>query len=253
MVMNKLKERLSRGEASIGTLIASGSPDIVEIAALAGFHFAVIDCEHSFYGPEKTQHMVRAAEFRGITPIIRIPNAMEFHILHYLDIGAHGIQVPQVNHAQTARDIVRYAKYFPEGERGIAFPRAADYGMTNLSEYFAYENEQTLIIAHCENQACLDDLEDICQIPGIDVVFLGPYDMSQSLGVIGQVTHQKVEDAAKKVLEVTKKYNKIAGIHAGSGAAAKERKKQGFQYITVGLDTVLLGDRFKQEVKAFHD
>jgi len=253
MVTNKLKERLARGEASIGTFIASGSPDIVEIAALAGFHFAVIDCEHSFYGPEKTQHMVRAAELRGITPIIRIPNAMEFHILHNLDIGAHGIQVPQVNMPQTARDIVTYAKYFPQGRRGIAFPRAADYAMANLSEYFGYENEQTMIITHCENQTCLDNLEEICRIPGIDVIFLGPYDMSQSLGVIGQVTHQKVEDTAKKLLEITQKYNKIAGIHAGSGAAAKERAKQGFKYISVGMDTVLLGDRFKKEVGAFKE
>ena len=253
MVVNKLKERLARGETAIGTFIASGSPDLVEILGLTGFHFVVIDCEHSFYGPEKIQHMIRAAELRGITPIIRIPNAMEFNILHVLDVGAHGIQVPQVNDAQTAREIVAHAKYSPAGRRGIVAPRAADYGMTNLTEYFSYENEQTMIITHCENQNCLDNLEEICQIPEIDVVFLGPYDMSQSLGILGQVTHEKIEDAAKRVLEITRKYNKIAGIYTGSGAQAKERARQGFRYIAVSTDTFLFADKYKQEYQAFQD
>ena len=253
MIQNKLKEQLRCGEAAIGLLAASGSPDMIEIAGLAGFNFVVIDCEHGFIGPESTQNQIRAAELRGITPIVRIPNATESQILHNLDIGAHGIQIPNVNNAQVASDIVTFSKYFPVGRRGIAFPRAADYAMGNLDEYFDHENEQTMIIIHCENKASLENLEEICQIPEIDVVFLGPYDMSQSLGVRGQVTHPKIEEAAQKILDVTKKHNKIAGIYAGGGAAAKVRAKQGFRYILIGIDTVLFGQKCKQEVEAFKE
>ena len=253
MIQNKLKELLRRGEAAIGLFAASGSPDMIEIAGLAGFNFVVIDCEHAFIGPESTQNQIRAAELRGITPIVRTPNATESQILHNLDVGAHGIQVPQVNNAQVASDIVTFSKYFPVGRRGIAFPRAADYAMGSLTEYFDHENEQTMIITHCENKACLENLEEICQIPEIDVIFLGPYDMSQSLGVLGQVTHPKVEEAAQRVLKVTEKYNKVAGIFAGSGSIAKERAKQGFRYITISLDTILFGQKCKQEVQAFKE
>ena len=253
MITNKLKKVVSSGGTVIGTFIVSASPDLVEIAAISGFNFVVIDNEHGFICPESLQHLVRAAELRGIAPIVRIPNARESTILHTLDIGAHGIQVPQVNNAQTALEIVRYSKFAPAGRRGVAFPRAADYAMAEMTQYFRDVNDQTMIITHCENEECLLSLDEICAITEVDVVFIGPYDMSQSMGVIGQVTHPKVEDAVKKVLEVTKKHGKAAGIFAGSGAIAKERAKQGFQYIAIGMDTVLFGQKCKQEVSAYRD
>ena len=251
MVDNKLKQRLKNGETCVGTFISTGSPDLTEIAALSGLSFVVIDYEHSFFGPEKIQHMIRAAELRGITPIIRIPSAMEFHALHIMDMGGHGIQVPQVNQPETARNLVTYTKYFPDGKRGLAGPRSGDYGLTDMAEYLRSSNEQTMIITHCENQICLDNLEEICQVPGIDVIFLGPYDMSQSLGVPGQIAHQKVSDAAKRVVEVTKKYNKVAGVHTNNGAEAKARAEQGFRYITMGGDLGLFALSCKRELEIF--
>jgi 4-hydroxy-2-oxoheptanedioate aldolase len=182
---------------------------------------------------------------------VRIPNAFESTILHTLDVGAHGIQVPQVNDAETARAIVSRAKYKPAGSRGVAFPRSADFGLTDISGYFEYENKQTMIVTHCENTACLENLDAICQIPEIDVIFLGPYDMSQSMGITGQVGHPRIQEAAQKVADTAKKYGKAAGIYVGSGEAAKERVKQGFQYITVGMDTVLFGEKCRQVAEAF--
>ncbi|HCX61772.1 MAG TPA: 4-hydroxy-2-oxovalerate aldolase, partial [Clostridiales bacterium] len=206
MFENKLKKKLKEGKAAIGTFIVCNAPDLVEIAGLAGFDFVIIDNEHGPMRAESTQHMIRAAELRGITPIIRIPDRLESTILHTLDIGAHGIQVPQVNNAQEAKEIIERSKYEPIGKRGLAFPKSADYGMSGISNFTDHSNEQTLIIAHCENKTCLENLEEICKIPEIDVIFLGPYDMSQSMGVTGQVTHELVENAAKKVIEVTRKY-----------------------------------------------
>ena len=251
MVNNKLKKIFNEGKAALGSFINSNAPDFVEVFALAGFDFLVIDNEHGPLGHESSQHLIRAAELRGITPIVRIPDAMESTILHTLDVGAHGIQVPQVNDPEIAQAIVSRSKYYPLGKRCVAFPRSADYGLTDLGKYFDYENSQVMIVVHCENTTCIENLDAICQIPGIDVIFLGPYDMSQSMGITGQVTHPRIQEAARKVLAATKKYGKVAGIFAGSGAIAKERAAQGFQYITVGTDTTLLAAKCKQEAEAF--
>jgi len=251
MVNNKLKELFAAGKTALGSFMTSNAPDLVEVFALCGFDFVVIDNEHGPMGHESSQHLIRAAEFRGITPIVRIPDTMESSILHTLDVGAHGIQVPQVNDAETAGAVVRGAKYHPLGRRGLAFTRSADYGLTDPDKYFEYENSQTMIIVHCENTTCLENLDAVCQVPGIDVIFLGPYDMTQSMGITGQVTHPRIQEAACKVVAAAKKHGKIAGIFAGSGAVAKERAAQGFQYITIGTEASLLAAKCKQEIAAF--
>ena len=251
MVNNKLKKTFAEGKAALGCFVVCNAPDLVEILGITGYDFIVIDTEHGPMVQESTQHLIRAAEIRGITPIVRIPNSMESTILHSLDIGAHGIQVPQVNDPETAKTIVSRSKYHPLGMRGLALMRSADYGLVDSAKYFEHENNEIMIVAHCENTGCLENLDAICQVPGIDVVFLGPYDMSQSMGISGQVTHPRIQEAAKKVVETTKKYGKIAGIFAGSGAAAKERAAQGFQFIAVGTDQSLFGAKCKQEMEIF--
>lgn len=251
MIKNKLKEKLRARETALGTFIVCNAPDLVEIAGLTGFDFVIIDNEHGPMRAESSQHLIRAAEARGITPIVRIPDRLESTILHTLDIGAHGIQVPQVNDAKAAMEIVEKSKYHPTGKRGLAFPRSADYGLCDISAYTGNANEETLIITHCENKTCLENLEEICKIPEIDVIFLGPYDMSQSMGVTGQVTHELVENAARKVLEITKRYNKAAGIFAGNGEVARKRAEQGFKYIAIGMDTVFYSAKCAEEIRKF--
>lgn len=251
MIQNRLKRKMIDGEAAVGMFVVLNSPDLIEIMALSGYDFVIIDCEHGPIGVESAQNLIRAAELRGITPIVRVPNALESTLLHFLDIGAHGIQVPQVNDVETAKGIVKNSKYYPEGSRGIVFPRSADYGITDLSAYFGHENKETMIVTHCENVMCLEHLDEICQIPEIDVIFVGPYDMSQSLGVTGQVTHELVENAIQKALAITKRHGKACGVFTGSGAEAKKRVEQGFQYVALGLDISLYGAKCKQEISAF--
>lgn len=251
MVHNKLKKIFAEGKAALGSFVVCNAPDLVEILGITGFDFVIIDNEHGPMGHESSQHLIRAAELRGMSPIVRVPNAMESTILHTLDVGAHGIQVPQVNDPETAQAVVTFSKYHPLGKRGVAFPRSADYGLTDLGAYFEHENRQTMVIAHCENTRCLENLDAICQVPGIDVIFLGPYDMSQSMGISGQVAHPRIEDAAQTVVETAKKHGKVAGIFAADGAAAKKRAAQGFQYIAVGMDTTLYAARCRQELDAF--
>lgn len=249
MFHNTLKARLKRGEAAVGIFAVMNSPDVMEILGLAGFDFAIIDCEHGPMGPESALTLIRAAERRGMTPIVRVPSTMESTILHFLDIGAHGIQVPQVNSAETAAAVVRNAKYFPVGRRGVAFMRSSDFGMTEPEQYFAKANEETLIVTHCENIECLENLDEICQNPEIDVIFVGPYDMSQSLGLTGQVNHERVEAAVQKALEITQRHGKLCGTIAGNGEIARQRIEQGFKYVAISLDSALFAAKCKQELK----
>lgn len=253
MFKNRLKALLKEGKTGIGSFVMCNSPDIVEVMALSGFDFVVIDTEHGPLSVESTQNLIRAAEVRGITPIIRVTESSETTILRSLDVGAHGIQVPQVNNRKAAEEVIRRAKYFPLGNRGVAMPRASDYGTLNPLDYFNKENEETLIVVHCENKVGLDNLDEIVEVPGIDVIFLGPFDMSQSLGVPGQVNHPLIEEAAQRVIKMSKESGKAAGIFVSNGEQARLRKEQGFQYITIGMDVTLLGMVCKDEVAKVKD
>ena len=251
MFHNKLKEKLYRGEAAVGIFHGCASADLVEISALAGYDFVVIDCEHGPMSPESAQELVRAALCAGSVPLVRVPEISQSTMLRYLDIGAYGLEVPDVDTVEEARAMVAYSKYAPEGVRGVAFPRSADYGLCDIAEYTRQANAETLLVAHCENTESLSHLEEICRVPGIDVIMLGPFDMSQSLGVTGQVTHPLVESAAQRVLTVCRQYGKIPGIFCGSGAMARKRREQGFLFLGVGCDTVMYARACRKEWESY--
>lgn len=240
MFTNELKNKLNQGGTSIGTFLTCNSPDIVEVLALSGFDFLVIDTEHGYMSVESVVHLVRAAEARNITPIVRISSASETDILRALDIGTHGIQIPQINTKEVAQLVTNYSKYYPAGIRGLAMPRAADYGTVKLQDYIKKANDETMVVVHCENKEGLENLDAIAETPGIDVIFVGPLDMSQSLGIPGDFNHPKLEEAICKVLEIARAHGKAAGIFVPDGEQAKMRIKQGFQYITLGIDLMLL-------------
>lgn len=248
MFENKLKKMLKEGKTAIGTFASINSPDLVEIMGLTGFDFVIIDCEHGPMDAETSTNLIRAAQIYNMTPIVRIRENSETVVLKQLDVGAHGIQVPQINTSEDAKLLVQRTKYAPLGKRGVAMPRAADYGLYPIMEYFEKSNKETMIIAHCENVTALDNLEDIAKVDGIDVIFLGPFDMSQSMGISGQVTHPKIQEAAQRVLDVCDKYNKIPGIFAVNGDDAKVKIEQGFRYVPIGMDCTLIGNAFKKIV-----
>lgn len=251
MFKNRLKERLRQGQTALGTFVSINSPDIVELMGLSGFDFVVLDAEHGPFSVETTTNLIRAAELHGVTPLTRVTEGSETTILRALDVGVHGIQVPQVNDGESARAVVQSTKYYPLGKRGIAMPRASDYGTLNPLEYFKLANEETLIVVHCENKTSLDNLEEIGKIPEIDVIFLGPFDMSQSLGIPGQVNHPLIQKAAERVLDITGRYGKAAGIFAIDGEQARKRAEQGFRYITLGMDVTLFAKACRNEIASF--
>ncbi len=248
MFSNKLKKALYDGITCFGTFVCHNSPDIVEICGLAGFDFVVLDTEHGYMSPETTANLIRAAEVTGMTPIVRVSENSETVILRYLDVGTHGVQVPQINDAASARLAVRRAKYYPQGMRGVAFPRSANYGLVSMADYFKQENDKTMVIVHCENVIGLENLEEIASVEGVDIIFLGPFDLSQSLGIPGQVESPQIQAAANKVVEVCNQFGKIPGIYCTSAEDAKKRAVQGFKFLPVGMDSILIAEAFKRIV-----
>lgn len=212
----------------------------MEIMALAGFDFLVIDTEHGAMSIETAVHLVQAAEIHRVPSIIRVTDSADSTILRSLDIGAAGIQVPQVNSAEQARRIVRAAHYHPKGRRGLAMPRAAGYGSMPIQEYFDRSLKETMVIAQCESSEGLDSVEKIASVPDVDVIFLGPFDLSHSLGIPGQVENERIREAERRIVAACESCGKAAGIFVVSGEAAARRAREGFRYITISMEAMFL-------------
>lgn len=248
MLENLLKKRLREGKTAFGAFSVIPSPEAVEILGIAGFDFVILDAEHGPASPETLQQLVRAAESRRLTPIVRVADSRPATLLRALDVGSQGIQVPQVTSLDEARSIVSGSKYHPLGKRGLAIPRSGAYGAIAPEEYFHRANEETLIVVQCESLEGLEALDEVLTEPQIDVVFFGPFDMSQSLGIPGQVHHEKVEEAAREVLRLARKHGKAAGTFLLDGDEARRKAEEGFQYITINLEATLLFQACRREL-----
>jgi 4-hydroxy-2-oxoheptanedioate aldolase len=252
MINNRLKRALKEGKVVIGTFIASAAPEFVEIIGISGFDFVVIDTEHGPLSLETTGNLIRAAELRGLTPIIRIRENSETMILRALDIGAHGVQIPQIRTKGDADNAVQWAKYHPVGKRGVAMPRAIDFGVNDLLESYRISNEETMLVVNCESEEGYNNLDEILSVPEIDVLFLGPFDMSQSFGLPLQFGHPKMIEVVDEFCRKTKNAGKIAGIHTATAEQAKLRAKQGFQYISIQMFETLVAKACKDVVDEFN-
>lgn len=202
---NKLKRRLEKGEVVIGPFMKFTDPAAVEIFGFAGFDFVIIDIEHGPISIETAQNLIRAAEVIGIAPIIRVTENKPALILRALDIGAQGVEVPQINDKESAIRAIQAAKFAPAGNRGVCrFVRAAGYSALDRYEYFEHANRETISILHIEGTEGINNLEEILSVKGIDVTFIGPYDLSQSLGVPGQVDHPRVIKEMEHIVAISK-------------------------------------------------
>jgi len=241
MWSNKLKTSLAAGETAYGPFLRLPGPAGVEIAASAGFDFVIIDLEHSALDLQTAEAMILAGRAEGITPLVRVPEASRAGIERILDIGAHGVVVPMVDTEGQARVVGEATKYPPLGQRGLAGPTRSDaFGALPLGDALVRLNHEVLTIAQVETRQSLENLEAIARQPGIDVLFVGPLDLSQSLGVPGQVAHPSVVAASRRVVAVARAHGKWAGIFAGTPEAAAFWRAEGMSLIATGLDSVVL-------------
>jgi 4-hydroxy-2-oxoheptanedioate aldolase len=253
MRKNPVKEKLKTGQAVAGVFCNIPSPASVEMLGLMGYDFVIIDAEHGPMDVEACEHMVRAADASGIVPLVRVAVNLPQNILRYLDAGALGVQIPMVNTREEAERVVASTKYPPQGRRGLAATRAAGYGAgIGLSEYVTVANEETLVIVQAETREALANLEEIASVDMVDMVFLGPTDLSAALGYPGQATHPEVlaaiEEAGKTILRA----GKAAGTIARDLGAYTHWREQGFQYLCTGL-TNLIAEAGRAYIQGIRD
>jgi len=250
LIENYLKRTLNEGKVAFGPFMKFTDPAAVEIMGFAGFDFVIIDAEHGPISMQNAQNMIRAAEIVNITPVIRVGNNDEALILRALDIGAQGIEIPQINSKPDAVRAVKSVKYSPQGERGVCrYDRAANYSSMDKFKYFESANKETMIIAHIEGVEGINNLDEILSVSGIDVIFIGPYDLSQSLGIPGQVNHLLVTDKMKEVVTKCRENNIAVGTFADDIQTAKKWISLGVQYMSFSVDVGILYEVSKQIVE----
>ena len=235
-----IKEKMNRGEFVVGPFMKSRDPAMVEIAGLAGFDFAIFDMEHSALSIESVEDLIRMAEVRGIDSIARVPEISESAISGPLDAGANGVLIPHVDTKEQAEEVVFLSKFSPLGERGMdVFARAADYSHLPKDIYLEQANRKTLLIIQIEGKKGVQNLDEILSVKGLDTIFVGPYDLSQSLGVPGEIDHPKVTEKAKEVVGKVRKAGLSVGIYVDDVETAKRWINLGVQFIALLVDTVI--------------
>ena len=249
---NLLKKKLENKSNIIGPFMKLPSPAVVEIAALAGFDFVIIDCEHGPLNMLEAENMIRAAHLSNMSAVIRVGENNPNMISRALDIGADAVQIPQISTKEDAINAVKSSKFSPLGERGVCkYVRAAGYSSMDKSEYFKYANENTLVIIHIEGLEGIENLDQILEVEGIDVIFIGPYDLSQSLGIPGDVNNIKVEEKMREVVNKASAKGKIVGTFVDDIDAANKWKSLGIQYMSYAVDVGIIYDSFKRVTKGF--
>ena len=252
MNRTKIKEKMYSGDVCLGTWLFLPSPDIVEIVGLAGLDFVVIDMEHSPITYENVSSMIVAAENGGIAPYVRISELSASHILRTLDTGAHGIQIPHVETTDDARNIIQYSKYYPLGQRGMApSTRAGKYTLRTDKKLLNKANDETLIVVTLESESSLNinNVAEMTEIEGVDVIYIGPYDLSQAMGLPGQVEHPDVLSNMERVFSFINKSGKIGGSFANTPQRARRLKDLGVNYLTCETDGTLLRSAFMELTK----
>lgn len=242
MKTNQVKARLKEGGRAFGCFVRYPEPALIEMLGYYGWDFLMFDGEHSTITPRDCENLCRAAELRGVTTLVRVTTNQQPVILRFLDTGVQGVMVPMINSVEDAEAAVRAVKYFPRGSRGLAGVRAADYGQVqpfSFKEYTAQANAETMIIAQVETIAAVDALPEIVKVPDIDVIFIGPSDLSQSLGVPGDVQHPAVQDAMNRIVEIVKASDKALGILVPNADAARQWVDRGAQFVLVVVDALL--------------
>ena len=240
MTPNRMKQKLLSGQPAFGVSIMFPSPHVVDIVGRLGFDWVLIDCEHGSISLESVELMVMAAEAAGVTPIARPPvNSFE-SIGQLMDRGVMGVQVPHVNTAAQARSAVEAVKYHPIGERGLAAGvRSASYGYgMSMAEYAERSNNETLVCVQLEESEAVENVDEIALVEGVDVLFVGPSDLSQSLGYPGRPDAPVVRDAMDGMFSSIVAAGKVSGS-AGNSQATRRYMNQGVTYLYTHLTTLL--------------
>ena len=235
---NRVKSVIQSGGASIGTFVFEFSTTgIARLASEAGAEFVVFDMEHTGWSLETIRMLIATARSTEMVPLVRVPSSDYHFMARVLDVGAMGIMVPMVESVEQAESIVQFAKYPPVGRRGAAFGVSHDdYSGGDIVEKIQSANRETLLIAQIETERGVEQARGIAAVPGIDVLWIGHFDLTNSLGIPGQFDHPRFLEALEEVLAACREHGKVPGFMAGDVATGKGLLDQGFRILAYGGD-----------------
>ena len=250
-MINSIRQRVLNGELMAGTFINLGSSLTVEMAGNSGFDWILIDVEHGAGDHQNLVHQLQAASSTPAAPIVRIENNDPPRFKRVLDLGASGIMVPYVSSVEEAEQAVAAMRYPPRGIRGVAkLNRGAGFGI-DFDDYFANSHEQLLTVVQIETAEALDDIDGIAAVDGVDVLFIGPLDLSVNLGIAQQFDHPTFLEAKAKVAAAAKKAGKAAGILLLSPDQVEDTVQGGFTLVALGSDGGLVAAGMRQLASGF--
>ena len=258
---NILKKKLKRGDSCIGTWSVIPSSSVANIMAVAGFDFVIIDMEHGPISFETAEDMVRALESESCTPLVRVPSNNESAILRALEIGAHGIVVPQIETPEQAKNVISAVKYAPVGNRGVSvFTRSSGYYAVGQQGRTDKENKETTVVLLVESAKGIKNLDAIADVGNIDVIYVGTYDLSQSLRIPDQIDSPKIIKEVESCVKRIKNKGIAAGVLAQNEKDIEQWLKIGIQFIPYMVDCGILHqacsniiNKFKNQLKSNHE
>ena len=240
--MASLKERLRNGEQVLGTMVTTFvAPDIAKILQVCGFDFFIVDCEHGAFTTREVANIIAVARGIGMPALVRIPEMRREHALKFMEMGASGLLLPNTETAEQAKMLVDCTKYAPLGHRGVSLSRPhTDFKKVSGATYMPQANDETILMCQIESRKGVENVEEIIAVEGIDVAFIGPNDMSQDYGILGQFEHPDIVAAFEKIIAAAEANGKWAGAHFGGAAPLKPWLKKGMQINMWNSDNGLL-------------
>lgn len=251
-----LRHALQSGRPTLGSWIQFGDPGSTEIMAKAGFDWLAVDLEHSMIDLAGAFALIQVIELAGCTPLVRLSANDPVQARRVMDAGAWGVIIPAVQSGDEARRAVEAVKYPPHGTRGVGLGRAHGYG-ARFAEYLRECSECSVVIPMIEHKDAVDRVDEILRVDGVDAVFIGPYDLSTSYGVAGQLDHPRVLDAMRRIVEAARVVGKVAGIHVVHPPITQvaDRLSEGFRLIAYGGDMLFLAPAAREagaQLRALH-
>lgn len=251
MKTNFVRQKLKAGEPVIGSFIGLGSPNVAELMAHAGYDWLVIETEHNSLDSAEVEHMLMAVSSTDAVPIVRVPSASHVFIQRALDMGAMGVLVPMVRTPAEAEAIVRATRLPPEGTRSWGPLRASGYTF-DTDDYYDRANDNVIVALIVETREAVDNLEEIASVPGVDVLNLGPWDLSLALGLDPrQLPHPEVDAVLERMLALSETTDVAAGAGVNEPGAVAEMLARGATFLGYGPDYSLLANAARAGIDAF--
>lgn len=250
-----LRSKLQHGETAIGIMLSEiYVPNIMRLLACCGYDYVIVDCEHGYFDMTQVAHLVAVAEGANLPVLVRVTQPSRTNITKYLDMGAHGILLSDVNGRADAERLASLCRYAPEGNRGVSTFRAhTGYSSGDVAKIMRDANDRVIVICQIESPETVDNIDEITSISGVDGVLIGPNDLSQHMGIFGKYKHPRMVHAMESVAASAKKNGKWSGVITANADLLGMGKKYGMTCFSVGSELNALYSGAKQSLKNMHE